>query len=74
MSAQSAHDFIERANTDDAVRAAARERTGKIEEIGRQYGYDFTRAEFDQAMRERKESGKDVHHKHDDPDTCVCIP
>jgi hypothetical protein len=54
MSTQGAKDFIERANQDAAVRKTARERYSEIASVGQEHGFEFTKDEFDQAMRERK--------------------
>jgi hypothetical protein len=54
MSLQDAQDFINQANQDAVIRKLASERFGEIETVGREYGFDFARDEFDQAMRERK--------------------
>ncbi|HEX8170600.1 MAG TPA: Nif11-like leader peptide family natural product precursor [Thermoanaerobaculia bacterium] len=73
MSVKSAEEFIERAQTDKKITKAARKPGMNIVNVGKEFGYTFTRAEFDKAMRERKKSGKDVHDS-DDPDTCLCVP
>jgi hypothetical protein len=54
MSTQGAQEFIEQANQNAAMRQAARERYADIAGVGSEHGFDFTRDEFDQAMRERK--------------------
>jgi hypothetical protein len=60
MSTQSAKDFIEHANGNEAVRKTARERYGDIAGVGKENGYDFTKDEFDQAIRERKATHGDA--------------
>jgi hypothetical protein len=86
MSVQAAKDFITHANHDDAIRSIARERFLEIESVGSEHGFDFTRDDFAQAMRERRGTGADVRldqihncqcgHHPDDPDqgpgNCQC--
>lgn len=57
MSTQGAQEFIEQANQNPVIRKAARERYADIAGVGSDHGFDFTRDEFDQVMRERKASG-----------------
>lgn len=57
MSTQGAQEFITQANQNPVIRKAARERYADIAGVGSDHGFDFTRDEFDQAMRERKAMG-----------------
>jgi len=68
MSIQSATDFVNRANQDEAIRAAARARFSEIENVGRDHGFDFSQDEFRQAMQQRKAATGDT----DDQKTQVC--
>jgi hypothetical protein len=83
MSTQGAQEFIEQANQNAAIRQAARERYADIAGVGSEHGFDFTRDEFDQAMRERKaiqDGGQGSGggacqcggHGGGDPVTCQC--
>jgi hypothetical protein len=70
MSVQAAKDFITHANHDDAIRSIARERFTEIESVGSEHGFDFTRDDFAQAMRERRGTGADV--RLDQITNCQC--
>jgi hypothetical protein len=69
MTIQAANDFIGRTDQDHVIRKLARERFGDIVNVGSEHGYDFSRDEFDCAMRERKATGD---KPGDEPgDSCV---
>lgn len=70
MSLQAAKDFITHANQDEAMRSIARERFLEIESVGSEHGFEFTREDFAQAMRERRGSGAVLHA--DQIHNCQC--
>jgi hypothetical protein len=70
MTIQAAKDFIGRTDQDQVIRKLARERFGDIVNVGVEHGFDFSRDEFDCAMRERKATGGNPGE--DEPgDSCV---
>ena len=73
MSVQAARDFIDRAYKDESVRNAGRDRYSEITTVGKEHGFDFTRDEFTQAIKERKKPGYEGEEDGGvDPDTCFC--
>ena len=65
MAIHSAREFVERFKDNDDVRKTLSEHKKKIVDVGREHGYDFTREEALQAMKEHGVAPED-----DDPDTC----
>ena len=68
MSLQAARDFVKKAVTTKELQDEAHARTKDIVDVGRDHGFEFTRDELRQAMKEH-----DVEAPKDDPDTCICF-
>lgn len=66
MSIEKAREFAEKAEKDAALREKLKAATEHIMTIAREYGYEFTRAELHDVMKEKWGAAKMPHAKDTD--------
>ncbi len=70
MPKEQAKKFIEHLDKDAALRAKVRAATEGVLHIAKEHGYDLTREELSEVLREKWGARKRHEESGDDPDTC----
>lgn len=74
MSVEDAQKFYDKVVSDPKLRGEVKATFGKVQEIARRHGLEFTHAEYFDFVHEKTGMTKvGRSEEHDDTDTCICF-